>query len=191
MSKNFAAQDGTGTAITGGIVNFDSSIVVAVDGSLTPIATDFTASDPTANTAGASTSAYSTPYLLRWVVKGLQAIFSKLQFDASGNLKDSAIARPYTFVDKSSTTSATVSAWSVVSVANTNRQQITIENTSTTATLIVGFGATTSEVAIAGGTIPPGSASGNNIFQVATTQQINVKSVTASVSFVATEGVYS
>jgi len=86
MSKNFAAQDGTGTAITGGIVNFDSSIVPAVDGSLTPIATDFTASDPTANTAGASTSPYSTPYLLRWIVKGLQAVFSK--FSAGVALSD-------------------------------------------------------------------------------------------------------
>ena len=86
MSKNFAAQDGTGTAITGGIVNFDSSIVPAVDGSLTPIATDFTASDPTANTAGASTSPYSTPYLLRWIVKGLQGLFAK--FSAGVALSD-------------------------------------------------------------------------------------------------------
>lgn len=86
MSKNFSAKDSTGTDIAGGIVNFDSSIAPAVDGSLTPIATDFTASDPTANTAGASTSAYSTPYLLRWIVKGLQAVFSK--FSAGVALSD-------------------------------------------------------------------------------------------------------
>lgn len=92
MSKNFSAKDGDNAAITGGVVNFDGSVVVAVDGSLTPIATDFTASDPTANTAGASNSLYSTPYLLRWIVKGLQAIFGRLpaQLDANGNLKTAA-----------------------------------------------------------------------------------------------------
>ena len=86
MSKNFSAKDGANTDIAGGVVNFDSSIVVAVDGSLTPISTDFTTSDPTANTAGASTSPYSTPYLLRWIVKGLQAVFAK--FSAGVALSD-------------------------------------------------------------------------------------------------------
>lgn len=93
MSKNFSAKDGANTDIAGGVVNFDSSIVVAVDGSLTPIATDFTASDPTASTAGASTSPYSTPFLLRWIVKGLQAVFSK--FSAGVALSD-ADANPTT-----------------------------------------------------------------------------------------------
>lgn len=92
MSKNFSAKDGDGNLVSGGVANFDGSVVVAVDGSLTPIATDFTASDPTANTAGASNSLYSTPYLLRWIVKGLQAIFGRLpaQLDANGNLKTAA-----------------------------------------------------------------------------------------------------
>ena len=114
-----------------------------------------------------------------------------LQLDGNGCLKSSAIARPYVFTDRSGTTSGTTNVWTVVSAVNINRQQITIENASVTATLIVGFGATGSEIVIAGGTIPPGSSTGNHIFQCSATQQINIKSVTSSIPFLATEGAYT
>lgn len=107
MSKNFSAKDGDNAVIAGGVVNFDGSVVPAVDGSLTPISTDFTAADPVANTSGASSAIYSTPLLLRWLVKGLQAIFSRLPtaLTAAGNFKISqAEAGFITFTDTQLTT---------------------------------------------------------------------------------------
>lgn len=131
MSKNFSAKDGDGNLVSGGMVNFDGSVVVAVDGSLTPIATDFTASDPTANTAGASNSLYSTPYLLRWIVKGLQAIFGRLpaQLDANGNLKTAAQGLVITTCTRSG--AAVTSTSSVVLAANANRKSAIFSNAGT------------------------------------------------------------
>lgn len=103
-----------------------------------------------------------------------------------------ALVAPYTYTDRSASTSATASTWIVIAAANVNRKELIIENTSTSATLIVGFGATGSETVLAGGTIAPGSqTAGYNTLQTSSAQQINVKSVAVSVPFTATDAIYS
>lgn len=103
-----------------------------------------------------------------------------------------ALIAPYTYTDRSSSTSPTASVWTVIAASNVSRKEIIIENTSTSVALIIGFGATGSEIVLAGGTIAPGSAtSGNNTLQTSSTQQINIKSAAVSVAFTATEAIYS
>ena len=103
-----------------------------------------------------------------------------------------ALIAPYAYTDRSSVTSSTASVWTVIAASNVSRKEIIIENTSTSVALIIGFGATGSEIVLAGGTIAPGSAtSGNNTLQTSSTQQINIKSASISVAFTATEAIYS
>jgi hypothetical protein len=62
------------------------AITTSVDGSLAGLNSDWTAIDPTTNSAGNSTNIHSVPLLLRWLVKGIQSIFTRLPALSSGRI---------------------------------------------------------------------------------------------------------
>lgn len=189
------------------IFNDDGNIVTAVDGNLTPVNTDWTAVNPTANTSGASDVPYVVPLLLRWVVKGLQSIFSRMPALQSGRIPVDvaslavtvnnasleitndvgnpipSIESPFSLTPVSApTTSGTANTWSQVFAANSTRRRTVIQNKPTNNfNLVLGLGSSGSEIAFY--ELEPG-----NTIVIQSSNRISIQSPGASVGYYAAEG---
>lgn len=90
MGKTVTILDSTGSPQS--VFSPDPS-VTTTDGDITAIAAGWTVPDPTANTSGTATVTASVPFLLRWLVKGLQNVYANLLLKATEATLQSILSR--------------------------------------------------------------------------------------------------